>query len=430
MKGRIIEQGFGVMESFRELPGNVNLHNVTAAMIGTVFAIAGPLMLLINISNDAHLTNDQTVTWMFGFFFLAGIQMMFLNVYYRQPMAIGFSLPGIIVIGYLLKVFPHDQMAGAYIVAALALIFLGLTGLIKKVVRYLPLPIVMAMIAGALLSYGLGIVSSVQKDYAGAGLTVLAFFLSRLFTKKVPPQVTALVVGIIVSIFLMKWHMTVGNFSFNLVFVSPSFSAPAIVSVGLPLLLLTLADFLKGNGILLVNKYNTPTNAVISLTGLFGVIGGPLLSPGYTLAGPLTAILAADEAGPRESRWVGAFVKGFVQILFAAFAVFLVPFLKSLPGTIINLLAGLAMISLFTNAFDTAFRSDNKLQIGAFFAFIVACSNISIYHIASPVWSLLVGVAVSFIFERENLKASLGIGEQSIKSTVIGEGVVGGGNAL
>jgi benzoate membrane transport protein len=88
------------------------------------------------------------------------------------------------------------------------------------------------------------------------------------------------------------------------------------------------------------------------------------------------------------------------------------------------------MISLFTNAFDVAFKSSNKLQIGAFFAFIVACSNISIYNIASPVWSLLVGVAVSLIFERENLKASLGIGEQSIKSTVIGEGVAGGGNAL
>jgi benzoate membrane transport protein len=75
--------------------------------------------------------------------------------------------------------------------------------------------------------------------------------------------------------------------------------------------------------------------------------------------------------------------------------------------TVAAVLAGLAMVSLFTTAFEVAFSSSNKLQMGAFFAFIVACSNISIYNISAPVWSLLVGVIVSLIFERENVKVFL-----------------------
>jgi benzoate membrane transport protein len=402
-----IEHGSGITDTLRALPRSLNINNVTAALIATVFSLTGPVILLINIANTAHLTNQQTVTWLVSIYFISGALMVFLALTYRQPIAIAFSLPGIVVVGGLMKVFSLNQMVGGYVFAGLILLFLGATGLIKRVVRYLPLPIVMGMIAGALLGYAMGIVSSVQKDYLGAGLTVVAFFTTRLFSKKVPPQAMALVVGIIVSVFLMRSRMAAGSMFCAPLLITPDFGFAAIVSIGVPILLLGLADFLKGYGILQANKFDPPANAMIASTGICSTIGALFLSHSITVAGPITAITSCEDAGPRESRWVAAFLKGIIQVFVALFAGLLVPFLRSLPATVASVLAGLAMISLFTTSFEVAFSSSNKLQMGAFFAFVVAYSNLSIYNISAPVWSLLVGVIVSLIFERESVKAFL-----------------------
>jgi len=402
-----IERGSGVKEALKALPHSFNINNVTAALIATVFSLSGPIILLINIANEARLSDQQTVTWLMSIYFISGALMVFLSLYYRQPIAIAFSLPGIIVIGSLMKVFSLNQMVGGYIFGGLILLFLGVTGLIKTVVKYLPLPIIMGMIAGALFSYAMGIVTSVQKDYVGAGLTLLAFFLSRIFTKKIPPQAIALVVGVIVSIYLMKSKMAMGDLFYAPLLIKPDFGFAAILSIGVPLVLLGLADFLKGYGILKANEFDAPVNAMITSTGICSTIGAFFLAHSITVAGPVTAITSCDEAGPRDSRWVAAFLKGVIQVFIAFIGGLLVPFLRSLPATVANVLAGLAMVSLFITAFEVAFSSKNKFQIGAFFAFIVAYSNFSIYNIGSPVWSLLVGMLVSLIFERENVKSFL-----------------------
>jgi benzoate membrane transport protein len=398
------EFGSGIKESLKALPHSFNVNNVTAAVIATVFSLTGPIILLITIANKAQLSDQQTVTWLMGIYFISGVLMVFLTLKYRQPIAIAFSLPGIVVVGSLMKVFSLNEMVGGYIFGGLILLFLGVTGLMKKVVRYLPLPIVMGMITGALLSYAIGIVTSVQKDIIGAGLAVLAFLVTRLFSKKVPPQAMALVVGIIVSLFIMKGKMSVGTTFYAPLFIKPDFGFSAIVSIGVPILLLGLADFLKGYGILEANKYDPPVNSIVTSTGICSTIGAFFLSHSITVAGPITAITSCRDAGPKDSRWVAAFLKGIIQMFVALLAGLLVPFLRAIPATVASVLAGLAMISLFLTAFEMAFGSNSKLQMGAFAAFIVAFSNISVFNISSPVWSLLIGVIVSLIFERENVK--------------------------
>lgn len=404
MANGLIERGPGIRDGLKALPHSININNVTAALIATVFSLSGPIILLINIANEAHLSDQQTVTWLMSIYFISGALMVFLSLHYRQPIAIAFSLPGIIVVGNLMKVFSLNQMVGGYIFGGVILLFLGVTGLIKTVVKYLPLPIIMGMIAGALFSYAMGIVTSVQKDYIGAGLTLLAFFISRLFTKKVPPQAIALVVGIVVSMFLMKSKMSLGDLFYAPLLVEPDFNLAAVLSIGVPLVLLGLADFLKGYGILTANQYDAPVNTMITTTGICSSIGAFFLAHSITVAGPVTAITSCNDAGPKKFRWVAAFIKGIIQVFIALIAGLLVPFLRSLPATVTGVLAGLAMVSLFITAFEIAFSGKNKFQMGAFFAFIVAYSNFSFYNISSPVWSLLIGIIVSLIFEREDVK--------------------------
>lgn len=403
-----IEGGYGIIDSFKVLPHSFNIKNITAALIATVFSLAGPVILLIKVANEAHLTNQQTGSWLMMIYLVSGILMVTLSLYYRQPIAIAFSLPGIVVIGGLLKVFSLEQMVAGYLVGGAIVLFLGVTGLIKKVIKYLPVPIIMGMIAGALFSYATGIITSIQKDPLGAGLTLAAFLVGGLLFKKLPPQVLALVVGIIVSIFIMKSKISTKAMGFYApMFFKPNFSFAAIVSISIPLVMMELADFLKGYGILRANQFDPPVNSMITSTGLLTMVASFFLAHTITVAGPVTAITSCEDAGPQQHRWVGAFLKGVIQILVALLGGILVPFLRALPSTVAGVLAGIAMLSLFLGAFEVAFGKDSKFKVGAFTAFIVAYSNITIYSIGSPVWALIIGVIVSLIFERENIKAFL-----------------------
>ncbi len=402
------ERGYGIVDSLKNLPHSFNIKNITAALIATVFSLAGPIILLIKVANEAHLTNEQTGSWLMMIYLVSGILMVTLALYYRQPIAIAFSLPGIVVIGGLLKVFSLEQMVAGYVFGGAIMLFLGVSGLIKKVIKYLPVPIIMGMIAGALFSYATGIITSVQKDPLGAGLTLAAFLIGGLLFKRIPPQLLALAVGIIVSIFIMKSKIASDAMGFYTpVFFKPDFSFAAIVSVSVPLVMMELADFLKGYGILRANQYDPPVNSMINSTGIFTMIASFFGAHTITVAGPVTAITSCEDAGPLEHRWVGGFLKGVIQILVALLGGILVPFLRALPSTVAAVLAGLAMLSLFLGAFDVAFNKGSNFKVGAFTAFIVAYSNISIYSIGSPVWALIFGVIVSLIFERENIKSFL-----------------------
>jgi benzoate membrane transport protein len=146
---------------------------------------------------------------------------------------------------------------------------------------------------------------------------------------------------------------------------------------------------------------------MITGTGLCTIIVSFFLAHTITVAGTITAITSDKDAGPIEHRWVAAFLKGSVQVVIALPGGYLIPFLKAMPTTISGVLAGLAMLNLFLGAFEVAFSSSSKFKVVAFFAFIIAFSNIQIFSIGAPVWALLIGIIVSFIFERANVKSFL-----------------------
>jgi len=73
-----------------------------------------------------------------------------------------------------------------------------------------------------------------------------------------------------------------------------------------------------------------------------------------------------------------------------------------LPASYIYALAGLAILSALQDAFEKAFSS--KLRFGALIAFGVAVTPFSIAGITSAFWAIVVGLGVSFLLERKDLK--------------------------
>jgi benzoate membrane transport protein len=401
-----IEPGPGIAAGLRDLPSRINVKTASAGLVAAIFGCSGPALIVIGAAGAGNLTNGQTVAWLLAIYGLGGLISLLMALHYKMPITGAYSIPGAALVAGSLAVFSFDQAVGAFIMAGVIVLFLGMTGLIGRVMRWLPMPIVMAMIAGALIRFGTGAVTAVGTLPIVVGAAVLAFFLSMRLTKVVPPVLSALVVGLIAV-----WATgSFGTAEAGISFVMPEFTAPrftldAFLAIALPLAILVVgAENAQATGVLLAEDYRPPINAMTIISGVGGILAGFLGGHNANIAGPMTAICSSDQAGEdRQGRYAATVINGILFAGFGIFAGLLVPLILALPAPLIGAVAGLAMINVLLMAFQSAFTKGAGYQIGAFVALVVAMSNISILGISAPFWALVAGAAVSMLVERPSV---------------------------
>lgn len=399
-----MEKGPGIRAGLRDF--KVNASNISSGITGMVFSVSGIVVIFSNIATQAGLSQEQIISWMFTAFLLGGVMSVLFSLYYKIPLVFTNSLPGMILTGVLYASFGINEMAGGLIMAGALVFLVGISGLMDVIKRVLPIPIVMGMVAGVFLSYAVNMASAVQSEPLVCGVVILAYFLSLRLFPKAPAQLVALVIAAVMVAFFSPIPIPVDEMEFGIshpIFVRPVFSAHAFVSVSIPIALLALADSIKGYGVLRTNGYNPPMNSVTAVGGLVSIFAGFALSNVIGFAGVGTAIVATDAAGPRERRYVASVIKNVFSIVLALLVGFVYPLLHGLPTAVSNMLAGLAMLSLFTGSLGTAFGT-GRFKLGAFAAMVVGVADISVASIGAPIIALAVGTLVSLLAEKDDFK--------------------------
>ncbi|MCG0276757.1 MAG: benzoate/H(+) symporter BenE family transporter [Thermosediminibacteraceae bacterium] len=400
-KEPIWEKGPGFKEGLRDLPSKLNTNTFTAGVVAAIFGCTGPALIIMNAAQTGKLTDAQTISWLFSVYFFGGLISLIMGLYYKMPISGAYSIPGAVMLASALPLFSFNEAAGAYLIAGVLVLLLGVSGLIGKVMRWIPLPIVMAMIAGAMFRFGLDIVSSTQKAPVIAGAALVAYFIGYRLSKKISPILWSLIVGVIAA-------LLTGDFKLENVKIAwimpqiypPTFTLGAFFAIAIPLAVLVIgAENAQAYGVLTAQGYKAPINAMTVISGIGGIVTSIFGGHNANIAGPMTAICSSEEAGEDKSgRYAATIINGIVFGSFGLFASVAVPFVKALPSNLVSLLAGLAMISVLIRAFERAFAA-KKFKYGAFFALIVAMSGLTLFKISSPFWSLVVGVLVSLIME-------------------------------
>src|SRR6201999_48199 len=96
---------------------------------------------------------------------------------YREPLAFFWTIPGTVLVGQSLTHLSFAEVIGAYFATGVLMLVLGLTGWVKRAMALVPLAIVMGMVAGVFLRFGLGLVRAVFNDTAIAAPMVVIFLL-------------------------------------------------------------------------------------------------------------------------------------------------------------------------------------------------------------------------------------------------------------
>ena len=389
--------------NFRDLRQSFNLNTFSAAAVTATFGVTGPALIIIGGAANGGLTYEQTISWMFAAYFFSGLFGIYLALKYRQPLPGAFTVAGAVLVAGSLTHFSLNEAIGAYLIANLIVMILGISGLIDKVMKWMPIPIVMGMIVGVMIKFAIEMITSITVSPLLAGSAIGAFFLSSRFLKKVPPVLTALIVVIPLAFFTNSFQFQGGQGAFILPQVTlPVFSFEAIVSISIPLALLIIcSENAQATGVLMAQGYNPPNNAMAIYGSAFGLVAAFFGGHAINMAGPGTAICSAKEVGEKDTRYAASFGNAVVHVFYGLFASLVVPFVVAMPTIIITVIAGLAMLGVLINSLKTAF-SDGKFQTGAFFALIIGMSGISFFHISAPLWALIGGLLVSFVIEKEH----------------------------
>ncbi|MDU6137878.1 benzoate/H(+) symporter BenE family transporter, partial [Bradyrhizobium sp.] len=141
--------------------------------IGWLFAITGPVAIILSVGANGGLSQAEIASWIFGVFFINGLLTILLSWRYREPLVLFWTIPGTVLVGQSLTHLSFAQVVGAFYGTALLMLILGLSGWVKRAMQLVPMPIVMGMVAGVFLRFGLDLVRAVLADFAIAGPMVI-----------------------------------------------------------------------------------------------------------------------------------------------------------------------------------------------------------------------------------------------------------------
>lgn len=293
-----IEKGVSLRHAPRDFMRDLNVDN---ASTGLVAGILGLSVGVVHISagTSAGLDSSFIMIWVISYLMINGLFGLFMPAYYRLPLPMANSIPGALMFAAVIPVIGLEAALGASLIAGVITLVAGVTGVMGIVMRLIPMPIVMGMVGGMLLSFGLNMVKPLESAIVPASIMILAFFLSARLLRKVPPLVVAMLAGIV---YLMATGVDLSGIEATIrfpEFIVPEFTLGAFLTYGLPLAIILVGmETPAGVGLVKGMGYKeVPANAITAVGGLGTMVSAFFNLHSTCIAAPMTGVCASPEAG-------------------------------------------------------------------------------------------------------------------------------------
>lgn len=326
-----------------------------------------------------------------------GVCAILVSTVTRLPVSIAWSTPGAALLASSGVVEGGFNAAvGAFLVCGLLIIIAGLWKPLGRIVSAIPPALANAMLAGVLLSLCFAPVKAIAFNPLFGLPIVLAWAVvgsvSRLYA--VPAALIAFVLVVALGIDMPEGALA--GLSAALVpqaeFVSPSFNTSALISIALPLFIVTMASQnIPGIAVLKVNDYHPDPGPLFATTGLFTLLSAPFGGHAVNLAAITAAMCAGSDSHPdRARRYWSAINAGIAYVVFGLLAGAVTTFVGLAPSVLIEAVAGLALIGAFSSSAVAAFTNAETREAAAI-TFLVTASGVGFAGVSGAFWGLVAG---------------------------------------
>ncbi|MDH3307507.1 MAG: benzoate/H(+) symporter BenE family transporter [Acidimicrobiia bacterium] len=363
------------------------------------------LAIPLEAARDQGLSAGETASWIVSVYGVPTALAVVLMLRYRQPLLLTGNVFVLIFISRLGAQVSWAELIGASMVAGAVILLLEPLGLTKKLIAWLPAPIVFGLLAGAVLPFFIRMFTELGHEPILVGGTLLIYLLARVYGEpKIPAILPALVGGLLIA--AISGDLTAVSLADTFtapVFTRPAFSLAAILTVT-PVMVVLIEFQANAPSIVFLkeNDFEPPETTVTSISGL-GTIAGSLLGPtGVSLSLPATALIAGPDAGEHDQRYLSAVAAAGVAITIAVLAGLAVQLATAIPAAFLATGVALAVIGILENALQRV--TSGPLTWGPLFAFAIALSDLTLLGLGPFFWAIAGGLVVSLILERDQWK--------------------------
>lgn len=332
-------------------------------------------------------------------FVSAGLATGVMTLLYRRPLGFAWSIPGTVLLGPSLQHLSFAEVVGAFFTCGLLILAIGLSGVMDRVMRLLPMPIIMAMVAAVFLRFGTDVVEAARLDPAVALPMIGAFLLVSAVPalgRRIPPVLAVLVVGAAVVVLSGRFAYTPGPVLATPVFTVPEFTWAAQLELVVPLAItVLLVQNGQGIAVLTAAGHRAPVTGSAVASGAFSLLNACFGAVSACLTGPTNSLLVAS--GEKHRQYTAALAYAVLSLAFALFAPLVVRALGAAPEAFILALGGLAMIKALQQAFVVAFKT--TFTFGALVTFVVTVSGLDLLGLHAAFWGILCGWVISRVLE-------------------------------
>jgi benzoate membrane transport protein len=392
-----------VGSNLRDLPRYTTISTLSAGFIATLLSIAGPALLVYQAAVNAEYSAAAINSWFFAIFVGGGLLSLLLAILYREPICGAYSIAGSALLVPVLAQYSLPEAVGAFLISGLLITLVGISGLFGWIMDRIPNEVIMGMLAGILLKFGIAIFTPLPGQPVLVSTMILIYVVSYGFVHRLPPVLLALLGGTVIAALSNQFDLDSVRLSLSQpVLVSPEFRFDTLFSLSLPLTLLALASQnAPGVGILRANGYRAPANAITLFSGIGSILTAPLLGHGVSIAAPMTAICASPEAHSNlRGRYVAAVIQGFGFIAFGIGGATAISLIQAFPTALVTVVAGMALLPAILQALRLSV-GQSKHALSAAFALLIGASEINILGINSAFWAIVGGVVVAQFLKKE-----------------------------
>ncbi|MCP8939225.1 benzoate/H(+) symporter BenE family transporter [Alsobacter sp. SYSU M60028] len=367
----------------------------SSAVVAALVGFGGTLALIVAAARAAGADPAQVASWVTGLCLAMAFTSAWLSWRLRMPIVTAWSTPGAALIAASAAPVGMEAATGAFILVAVLILLTAAVRPLGDAVARIPAGVAAAMLAGVLLRFVLAVFETAQTSPMLA-LPLVALFLVARLVSPAGGMLFVVAAGIALAFGLgLVGPLPDGMLRLSTVtLTTPRFEPAVLVGLGLPLYLVTMASQnLPGFAVLRACGYQPPVRPILAVTGLASLLTAPLGAHTSNLAAITAAICTGPDTHPDPAkRWPVGLFYGFVYLVFAAFGASLVALFAAMPGDLVRVVAGLALLGPLMGALGAAMAQE-KTRFAAVLTLVVTASGVTAFGVGSAFWGLAAGLA-------------------------------------
>ena len=386
---------------------DLNLSAFTAGFVAVLVGFTSSVAIVFQAAQAFHATPAQITSWMWALGLGMGVCSALPSLWLKKPVMVAWSTPGAAVLATagLAGGFTLAEAVAAFMASAALITLFGVTGWFEKLMNHIPVAIASALLAGVLARFGL-------QAFAAAGSAlplVLLMLATYLLGKRFMPRYAVVLTLAGAVIYCAARGQLVGSaLTLSLampVLVVPTFSWAAMVSLALPLFVVTMASQnLPGVAAIRAAGYGPdsadggiPISKIITLTGLVTLVLAPFGAFALNFSAITAAICMGKEAHEDpDKRYTAAVACGLMYAVIGIFGAAVTGLLTAFPKELVVAIAGLALLGTIGNALAVALK-DEAHREAALITFLVTLSGVVIAGVGSAFWGVAAGAVALFV---------------------------------